>query len=100
MIKALINGVFNLVGGLVTFILDNTLGPLIQKLLPSLDSGLSTIGGFFNILSEYSSWVLSYTGITESNLTFLKGALVFIIMVPIVVNTIKLALTWYDVLKV
>lgn len=100
MIKAIINGVFNLVGGLVTFILDHTLGPLIQNLLPSLDSGLQTIGIFFNTLSQYMSWVLSYTGITEANLIFLKGALIFVIMVPIVVNTIKLALTWYDVLKV
>lgn len=98
MIKAIIGGIFKLVIGLVSILLA-PIDLLITKFLPNLSNGLSYITDFFELIGDFIPWVISYTGINTFVLTIIVDILVFILTLPLMVNTMKLALAWYDKLK-
>ena len=99
MIKAIINGVFSLIISLVNLLLvpiDN----VITRYLPSLSSGLSVINGFFDSLGDVVPWVISFTGLSSTTINLIIDLIVFIYTAPILVQSVKLAIKWFDKLKV
>lgn len=99
MIKAIISGVFKLIISLVNIILS-PIDILISQFLPGLDTALSYISNFFDYIGGIVPWVISYTGINQIVLNSIIDIYVFILTVPIMVHTIKLALAWYNKLKI
>ena len=99
MIKALISGIFKMIISLVSIILS-PIDALIAQFLPGLDNALSYISNFFDYISNIVPWVVSYMGINELVLNGIIDISVFILTVPLMVHTIKLALAWYNKLKI
>lgn len=98
MIKAIISGVFKLIISLVNVILS-PIDNLITQFLPGLDTALSYISNFFDYIGGVVPFVISYTGINEMVLNAIIDIFVFILTVPLMVHTIKLAVAWYNKLK-
>lgn len=99
MIKAIISGVFKLIISLVSLILS-PIDALITQFLPGLDTALTYISNFFDYIGGIVPWVISYTGINEVVLNAIIDIFVFILSVPLMVHTIKLAVAWYNKLKI
>lgn len=99
MIKAIINGIFKLIVGLVNLILA-PIDLAISAALPSVSSALSMVSSFFNWIGQFVSWVWSWTGFNSVITSLFIGFLVFKFTVPFTVHTVKLAIQWYDKLKV
>ncbi len=99
MIKAIISGVFKLIISLVSVILT-PIDMLIAEFLPSLDTAFSYISNFFDYIGDIVPFVISYTGINEIVLNAIIDIFVFILTVPLMVHTIKLAIAWYNKLKI
>lgn len=98
MIKAIISGVFKLIISLVSVILS-PIDNLISQFLPGLDTALSYISNFFDYIGGIIPFVISYLGINELILNAFIDITVFILSVPLMVHTIKLAVAWYNKLK-
>lgn len=98
MIKAIIKGIFKLVISLVSVLLT-PIDALISQFLPGLDNALSTISNFFDYIGDFIPFVLSYLGISDIVITAAIDIVTFILTVPLMVHTVKLALAWYNKLK-
>lgn len=98
MIKVLITGIFKIVIGLVSIVLA-PIDALIAQFLPSLDNALSYVGQFFDFIGGIVPFVISYTGINAFVLNAIIDISVFILTLPLMVHTVKLALAWYNKLK-
>lgn len=98
MIKAIINGIMSLVIGLVNILLK-PIDLLINQFLPGLDNAFSVINNFFDMLGDVVPWLISYTGLSSVLISTIVDILVFILTVPIMIEAIKLAIRWYDKLK-
>ena len=98
MIKGIINGIFKLVLGLVNVLLI-PIDALISRYLPSLADALDYINDFFDYIGSFVPWVISYFGFTDLVLNTIILVVTFILTVPLLVHTVKLALSWYNKLK-
>lgn len=99
MIKLLISGIFKIVIALVSLILA-PIDALIAQFLPSLDTVFSYISQFFEFLGSIVPFVVSYTGINSLVLNACIDIIVFILTLPLMVHTVKLAISWYNKLKI
>ncbi len=98
MINAIIQGIFSLILSLVNLILA-PIDMLISQFLPSMADILNNISTFFDKLCEVVPWLCSYTGLNKVVLLAIIDIYVFILTVPLMVSAIKLALSWYNKLK-
>lgn len=98
MIKVIINGIISLVIGLVSIILS-PIDLLISQYLPGLSNAFSLISDFFDMIGDIIPFVLSYTGITTEVISICVDLIVFIYTLPYLVHAIKLAIKWYNSLK-
>lgn len=98
MIKAIINGIFKLIMSLVNLLLL-PIDALIEQFLPNVSEALSYVGGFFDYIGDFIPFVISYTGLSPVVLNAIVSITTFILTVPIMVHAIKLALSWYNKLK-
>ncbi len=98
MIKAIISGVFKLIISLVSVILS-PIDNLIAQFLPGLDTAFFYIANFFDYIGGIVPWLISYTGLNTLVLTAIIDIIIFILTVPLMVHTIKLAVAWYNKLK-
>lgn len=98
MINTIINAVINLIVSLVSTILT-PIDNLIASLLPSLSTALSSISSFFEIVGSSLGWVLSVFGLSSECLSFIVAYFTFKLTAPLAVSTIKLAIKWYNSLK-
>lgn len=98
MIKSIINGIFKLIMALVNVLLA-PIDLLIEQFLPDVAEALSYVSNFFDYIGGFIPWVISYTGLNEFVLTSIVNISVFILTVPLMVHVIKLALAWYNKLK-
>lgn len=98
MIKAIINGIFKLIMSLVTLLLS-PIDYLIEQFLPDVANIIDYVGSFFDYIGDFIPFVISYTGLNQLVLNGIYVILVFILTVPLMVHTIKLALAWYNKLK-
>lgn len=98
MIKAIINGIFKLIMMLVNVLLM-PIDALIEQFLPDVAEAIKYVGSFFDYIGGFIPWVISYTGLNEFVLGAIYSIFVFILTVPIMVHTMKLAISWYNKLK-
>lgn len=99
MIKAIIKGIFKLILSLVNLILipiDN----LITQYLPSVSDALDKVSSFFTWVTNLIPWGISWFGLSSTTITLFVAYTTFEITVPLLVHTIKLAIKWYNSLKV
>lgn len=99
MINAIINGIFTLVLGLVDLILT-PIDSLIESFLPALSDVLNYIGQFFNYILQFIPYICSWLHLPTFLVDFVIAYYIFKLSVPLLVHTIKLAISWYDRLKV
>lgn len=98
MINSLLQGIIKLIISLVTVILS-PIDNLIQSALPDLDTGLTAVGNFFNLIGNGIGWVISLTGLSNETLSLIVMYFTFKLTAPMLFYMIKLALSWYDRLK-
>lgn len=98
MINALLQGIMNLVMGLVDIILK-PIDILIETLLPDLSAGISAVGSFLNLILQGLGWAVSLTGLSTTTLSIIVLFFTFKLTAPILFSTIKSAIKWYDKLK-
>ncbi len=98
MINAIINGIMSLIISLVSGILY-PIDALINRFLPSVGDALGYVGDFFETLGGVVPFVLSYTGISLEFISICVDLIVFVYTLPLAVHAIKLAIKWYQSLK-
>lgn len=98
MINAILKGIISLIVGLVSLILT-PIDNLITSTLPDLANAFSSIGAFFNIISNGLGWVVSLTGLSNNALSLIVLYYTFKLTAPMLFYMIKLAISWYDKLK-
>lgn len=99
MIKAILSGVFKVIISLVGFVLA-PIDLAINTALPNLATAFSLISSLFDLIGSYVSWVLSYFGLYPDTISLAVLLITFIVTIPITFDTIKLAIKWYNALKV
>lgn len=99
MINAILKGVFKLVISLVNLLLS-PIDNLIEQFLPSLADGLDKVSAFFNWVTNLVPWGVSWFGLETSVITLFVGYVTIELTVPLLVHTVKLAIKWYDKLKI
>lgn len=99
MIQAILTGVFKLVTNLVTLILS-PIDAVITQFLPGVANALNMVSSFFTWLGNALAWVWSWLGFNSTVTSLFVGYIVFKYTVPFTVHTVKLAIQWYDKLKV
>lgn len=98
MINAILTGVFNLVIGLVNVLLvpiDN----LINSALPSVSDGINYVNGFITYILSIIPYICSWLNLPKLFIDLIIGYWTFKLTVPLAVHTVKLAIQWYDKLK-
>jgi len=98
MIRVIINGIMSLVISLVSLILS-PIDSLIDQFLPSLSEALGYVSEFFSTIGSVVPWCLSYIGILPEVISICVDLIVFIYTLPYLVHAVKLAIKWYNSLK-
>jgi len=98
MINSILTGIFNIVISLVDLILS-PIDALINASLPAVSTGLNYVSGFFNYIVSFIPWICSWFNLPQLFITLIIGYWTFKFTVPLAVKTVKLALSWYDKLK-
>ena len=99
MINTILTGIFNVVIALVNTLLI-PIESIISQFIPGLDSAFEMVGMLFENLVMFIPWVISWTGLNSTIIGLIVSYFTFRLTVPLLVHTIKLALSWYDKLKV
>lgn len=99
MINSLINGIMDFIIYLIDIILI-PLDLLIESLLPDISNVISYISSFFIYIGNLVPWVISYFGLNQEILSLIVLYFTFKLTAPITVRTIKMAVKWYNVLKI
>lgn len=99
MIKAIIKGIFNLIIGLVNTLLT-PIDSVIAQFLPGLSDVLNAISSFFSYIGQFLNWICSWFHFPSWLITFVIAYYVFKLTVPLAIHTVKLAMGWYDKLKI
>lgn len=99
MINAVIQGIINVVISLVDVLLT-PIDALIDSALPSVSKALDLVGQFFSWVSNSIPWAISYFGFNDTILQLFVGYITLSLTLPLAVSTIKLALKWYNNLKI
>lgn len=98
MINAIVKGIIKLVISLVSVLLY-PIDALIDSVLPSLSNMISAVGTFLATCTQSIGWVLSCIGINGTIISLIVVYYTFKLTAPLLVYTIKLAIKWYDKLK-
>jgi len=98
-INAIMQGIFSIIIGLVNILLT-PIDALISSALPDLSDGLDMVSQFFSWVSGVIPWSVSWFGLNSTVLNLFVGYITFELTAPLVISTIKLAIKWYDKLKV
>lgn len=99
MIKAIIKGIFKLVLALVNLILL-PIDTLISNYLPSVANAIDKVSGFFNWVTNLIPWGISWFGFSSTTISLFVAYVTFELTVPLLIHTVKLAIKWYNALKV
>lgn len=98
MINKLLMGVFKLVIGLVNVILT-PINLLITNYLPDLSNALALIRQLFNTAFTYIGWVLDSMFVSRETISLLIAVLTMRLTIPLAINAVKMAIKWYNALK-
>lgn len=99
MIKGIIKGIFKLIISLVNVLLL-PIDALITNYLPSVANALNVVSSFFNWVATLIPWAISWFGLSSTTIALFVAYSTFELTVPLLTHAIKLALQWYDKLKV
>lgn len=99
MIKGIIKGIFKLVLSLVNLILL-PIDTLITNYLPSVANAINMVSSFFNWVAGLIPWAISWFGLSSTTIALFVAFTTFELTVPLLVHTVKLAIKWYNALKV
>lgn len=92
-------GIINLIVGFIALLLT-PIDNLILSLLPDLSNALTAIGSYLNIIAGSIGWAISLSGLSSSTISLIITYYVFKLTAPITFYLIKLAVAWYNKLKV
>ena len=81
-------------------VLLSPLDSLIASFVPGLSSIFTSIGQFFSIISNSLGWVVSLSGLSSTAISFLVIYYTFKLSAPIAAYMIKLAIKWYNAIKI
>lgn len=98
MINALINGVFKIIISLSSIILA-PIDLLIRTFIPDLNYAIGAIAKFFTYALTYIGYVVDMTLLSSEIIQFVILAYVFRLTVPFAIYSVKLAIKWYNSLK-
>lgn len=98
MINAILKGVFSIILNLVSLLLY-PINALITSAIPGLDKAFLTIENLFTTAFTYVGWSIDASLINTETISLIIATLTFRLTLPLAVNTIKLAIKWYDKLK-
>lgn len=99
MARAIVKGFLKVIISL-TSVLLSPLDNLIATFIPGLNALFSSIAGFFNIISRSLGWVISLTGLSSTALSFIVIYFTFKLTAPIAAYMVKLAIKWYNAIKI
>lgn len=99
MINAILTGIIKLIISLVTLVLT-PIDNLILSVLPDLSHSFTAIGDFFELIGTSIGWCVSVLGLSSECLSLIVVYFTFKLTAPMLFYMIKLALAWYDKLKV
>ena len=103
MTQGLIGNIFVwLVSIIINFIalLLTPIDNLILAFLPDLSNAFTSIGMLFNVISQGIAWDISLTGLSSTCISLIVIYYTFKLTAPIAFYLIKLAISWYNKLKV
>lgn len=98
MINKILLGIIKLMIGLVSVILT-PIDNLITSALPNLSNVLDSVSSFLNIATGSIGWVISLTGLSSSVISLVVLYYGFKLSAPMLFYMIKLAIAWYNKLK-
>lgn len=98
MVNALLNGIFNLVIGLVNTLLL-PLDTLIQTTIPGFSQVLGYVENLITLLVGFIPWILSWFNFPIVVLTWVASFYIAKFTLTLFVHPIKLALAWWRTLK-
>lgn len=99
MAKAIVKGFLKVIISL-TSVLLSPLDSLISSFIPGLSNVFNAIGGFFTLISQSLGWVVSLSGLSTTALSFIVIYFTFKLTAPIGAYMIKLAIKWYNAIKI
>lgn len=99
----MINNIGDLVLNIVITLVNIILLPinlLIRQYLPTIDNALQYLNDFIDELTRYLSWGVDSLCLPQPVIIIITDYLIFKLTFPYLVWFIKLALKWYNNLKV
>lgn len=99
MIKAIIKGIFKVIISL-TSLLVAPLDNLIQTFLPDLGNAINSVGQFFNFALNTLGFCVSMLGLSSLAINLIILYFTFKLTAPLAVYTFKVAIKWYNALKI
>lgn len=99
MINKILLGIIYLISALVQLILT-PIDSAITLALPDLSNSFTGIGNFLTIVFQSIGWCISLIGLSPDVISLIVIYYTFVLTVPLIFYAIKLALAWYNKLKV
>lgn len=99
MINKILTGVFNIIINTTNLILA-PIDAVITSSLPEISSGIDAIGDMFSIVNNGVAFALDMSGLSDTAITLIIAYFVFVLTVPLTFSSVKLALKWYNSLKI
>lgn len=99
MIKAIINGIMKLIISLVSLILV-PIDALIDQFLPELGDLASLVGNYIGYCTQFIGWIIDAFFIHPVLVVGIIGYFTFKLTFWVTIHTVKLAIAWYNKLKI
>lgn len=99
MINALLTGLFDIIISLVNVLLS-PIDALISSAFPDIANGLNYVSAFFDYVCSIVPWAMSWFAFPATLIQFFIAYWTFKLTIPLAVHTVKLAIAWYDKIKV
>lgn len=99
MIGAILNGIFSLLSSLIQVLLY-PIDLAIEAALPDLASGINYINDLFNFINSVIGYCVDASGLSTVAIGMVVAYWVFVLTIPLTFSSIKLALKWYNSLKI
>lgn len=68
----------------------------IDQYMPNIGNTLNMVSNLFNHLSQYNTFILSYTGLEDTLIATLAIMIVAIVLIPINVHIFKMVAKWWQ----
>lgn len=102
-LENLLTKVFTLIIDIVMYLCDLLLAPidiLIENYMPSIDGVLDYVTEFFQYILGFIPYILSWFKLPDFFIEFVIAFWVLKLNLPLVIHTTKLAIAWYNQMKV